>query len=194
MTLLRKVRAVEKVFQTLEKEIGEFQLSSNLKCKENCNLCCNKKDIQANPLEFLPLAYHLYISNQAYTFLEKLEDNNHNSICLLYNPFNKEGACSFYNYRSLVCRLFGYSAIIDKNENKTLVTCKIIKTEQKSQYEQVQENINKNLKVPMISKYYMKLYSIDLKLATSYYPINEALKKAIETVLFYFSFRHKKAS
>ena len=194
MSIIKKVRAVEKIFHTLEKEIAEFKSESGLKCHENCSLCCNKSNIQANSLEFLPLAYYLYKTNQAFSVLEKLEEEKVSSLCMLYNPFNKEGACTNYDYRGLVRRLFGFSATLDKNENKTLVSCRIIKTDQKTIFQQTQVNINKNLHVPLISKYYMKLYAIDLKLASSYYPINEAIKKAIETVLFHFSFRHKRAS
>ena len=193
MSIIKKVRAVEKVFQALEKETSEFQIKSGLKCNENCHLCCTKKDIQANSLEFLPLAYHLYITNQAYTFLEKLEQTTLESICILYNPFNEEGACSYYPYRGLICRLFGFSANLDKNGLKNLITCKTLKTEKKSVYALVQSQMNYNLNVPLASSYYMKLYSIDLKLSSTYYPINEAIQKAIETVLFYFSFRNKRA-
>ena len=193
MSIIKKVRAVEKVFHTLDKEIAEFQTKSELTCVSNCNLCCNKPDIYANQLEFIPLAYYLYKTNQAYSFLDKLEQDDHNSICILNNPFNPEGSCTYYHYRGLICRLFGFSASLDKNGNKVLITCKTIKNQMSNEFNRAQLDINKTLKVPLTSKYYTNLYNIDLRLSTNYYPINEAIKKAVETVLFYFSFRDKRA-
>jgi len=193
MSLIKKVRAVENIYQSLEKEIARFQQNSNFKCIENCHACCTKKDIEANPLEFLPLAYHLYKNQQAYTFLESLEQRSEDPVCALFNPFHTQGACSLYQYRGLICRLFGFSAAIDKNEKKNLITCKLLKTQKISEYKNAQLLINKGFPVPHTSKYYMKLYAIDLKLSSQYYPVNKAIEHAIETVLFYFSFRDKKA-
>ena len=61
--MLDKVRKVEKVFKQLDKEAEKFGKQSKLKCLTNCNLCCLKKGLEANVLEFLPLAYHLVKNN-----------------------------------------------------------------------------------------------------------------------------------
>jgi len=194
MSIVKKVRAVEKVFQSLEKEINQFQNISKLSCINGCHYCCSTNNIQANPLEFLPLAYHLYKTNQAYEFLEKLEQNSHQKVCALFNPFNSDGACLYYLQRGLICRLFGFSGKLNRSEMKELVTCKVIKTQKHTEYNNAIKLINNGTNVPMTSKYYMKLYSIDLRLASTFYPINEAIKIAIETVLFHYSFRNKRAS
>lgn len=193
MSLIKKVRAVEKIYQALEKETVRFQQKSNFKCIENCHVCCIKNNIEASPLEFLPLAYHLYKTQQAYTFLENLEQHSIDSICALFNPFNPEGACTQYMYRGLICRLFGFSAMNDKNEFKNLVTCKVLKAQRATDYKNAQGLINQGLAVPLTNKYYMKLYSVDFKLASQNYPVNKAIQQAIEAVLFYFSFSDKKA-
>lgn len=194
MSIIKKVRAVEKVFQELEKESVNFYSKSTLTCIENCHSCCTKADMQANPLEFLPLAYHLYQNQQAFAFLVKLEQIQNQQVCVLFNPFNTEGSCSLYKYRGLVCRLFGSSANMDKNEYRTLITCKTIKNQKSGEFKRTQQLINQDLKVPLASRFYMKLYAIDLRLSATYYPVNEAIKNAIETILFHFSLRNKRAS
>ena len=65
MQLHHKVRAVEKVFSSLQKEIESFQGESGLSCVANCGFCCTKADIEASALEFLPLAYALYKKGEA---------------------------------------------------------------------------------------------------------------------------------
>lgn len=41
---------------------------------------------------------------------------------------------------------------------------------------------------PIYSKYYLKLYAIDVAHANQYFPIKQAVLKAVEIVLFYHSF------
>jgi len=40
-----------------------------------------------------------------------------------------------------------------------------------------------------MSDYYMQLHGIDFDLAREFYPINTAIRKAIETVLQYYAYR-----
>jgi len=188
------VREVEKVFDTLNKHIAVFQQESNLSCLSSCGKCCSKSDIEASVLEFLPLAYHLYKEKKAFEVLEVLQ-NSESSYCLILQPFlgqHDKGFCGNYKYRGLICRLFGFSARRDKYGNKNLVTCKSIKDTQAPQYELVSARIESGtLDVPMMSNYAMMLNAIDFQLASKYYPINIAIKLALENVLSYYSYRSK---
>jgi len=189
MTLPEKVGAVEKVFQELDAEIAQFQSSTSLHCKWGCGKCCFKPEIEATILEFLPFALYLHQEHQALNWLSKLEETD-SSICLILNP-TREGAglCSEYSHRGLICRLFGYSARTNKYGATELVTCQVIKTEQNAAFLAAQEKIEAGLPVPVMNQYYMRLHAIDSELTTVYYPINVAIKKAIETVLHYYAYR-----
>jgi len=184
-----KVAAVEEVFKNLDREIAQFQSWSTLHCKFGCGKCCFKPDIEATILEFLPFAFHLYKQNQAEQWLEKLSESD-SSICLILNP-TQEGAglCTEYPYRGLICRLFGYSARTNKYGKRELVTCQIIKTEQSTAYAQAEVKIESGEEVPVMSQYYMQLHAIDFELTRDFYPINVAIRKAVETVLHYYAYR-----
>jgi len=41
----------------------------------------------------------------------------------------------------------------------------------------------------MMNQYYMQLHAIDMDLTREFYPINEAIKRAIEVVLSYYAYR-----
>ena len=41
----------------------------------------------------------------------------------------------------------------------------------------------------MMNQYYMQLHAIDMDLTRDFYPINEAIKRAIETVLAWYAYR-----
>lgn len=184
-----KVKAVEDVFQELDREIASFQQGSGLHCKWGCGKCCFKPDIEATILEFIPFAFHLYQNNQAEEWLEKLNSTD-DPICLILNPTQAgAGLCSRYQHRGLICRLFGYSARTNKYGTRELVTCAIIKTEQAENYQKAAEGVSAGKPVPVMSNYYMKLHAIDFELTRDFYPINKAIQKAVEVVLQYYAYR-----
>jgi hypothetical protein len=85
--------------------------------------------------------------------------------------------------------LFGYSARTTKYGTKELVTCQIIKTEQTVAFEKAESEIEKGSAVPVMSDFYMQLHAIDPDLSRDFYPINQAIRKAIESVLQYYAYR-----
>lgn len=187
--LPEKVRAVEEVFDNLDREIASFQTTSGLHCNWGCGKCCFKPDIEATILEFLPFANHLYKQGKACEWLEKLKTNTL-SVCLILNPTqNAAGLCSEYKNRGLICRLFGYSARTNKYGAKELVTCQVIKSEQTANYETAAAAISEGGEVPVMSQYYMRLHAIDFELTREFFPINEAIKRAIEVILHYYAYQ-----
>lgn len=189
MELEEKVNAVKQVFQNLDQQIAGFQSATSLHCKWGCGKCCFKPDIEATILEFLPFAFQLYQTGKAEEWLDKLNDSD-SSICHILNPTQANaGLCSEYANRGLICRLFGYSARTNKYGKKELVTCQIIKTEQAEAYEKATTEIDQGLPVPVMNQFYMQLHGIDFELTKDFYPINEAIKRAIEVVLQYFAYR-----
>jgi uncharacterized protein len=188
--LLEKVRAVEQVFDQLDQEIATFQSWSGLHCAWGCGKCCFKPDIEATILEFLPFALYLKSQQQAEEWLEKLKKSD-SSLCLILNPTQGgAGLCSEYKHRGLICRLFGYSARINKYGKKELLTCSIIKTEQHENFEAAATKISGGDEpVPVMSQYYMQLHAIDDQLGREFFPINEAIRRAIEVILHYYAYR-----
>jgi uncharacterized protein len=189
MTLPEKVDAVTKVFDELDSRIATFQAHTTLHCQFGCGKCCFKPDIEASVLEFLPFAFHLHQQKLAMQWLEQLEKKN-DPLCLILNPTQAgAGLCSEYKHRGLICRLFGYSARTNKYGTKELVTCTIIKTEQAAAYDLATKQIEAGLDIPIMNQVYMQLHAIDFELAQKFYPINQAIRHAIETVLQYYAYR-----
>jgi Fe-S-cluster containining protein len=191
LNLPEKVNAVKIVFESLDREIAQFQSASSLHCKTGCGRCCLKPDIEATVLEFLPFAADLHAKGNAHEWLEKLESSE-SAICLILNPTQAgAGLCSQYAHRGLICRLFGYSARTNKYGHNELITCQIIKTEQTAAFEEAEKQIEAGRAVPVMSDFYMRLHSIDADLARDFFPINEAIQRAIEVVLQYYAYREE---
>ena len=180
------------VLKELDTEIQQFQNWSHLHCKMGCGKCCFKPDIEATPLEFLPFAVEKCKTNEADAWLDRLATLDNKQICVILNPMQSgAGLCSEYPYRGLICRLFGYSARTTKYDEKELVTCSIIKTEQQSNYTTAQQKVKSDGQIPLMSDYYLKLHYVDPYLANDFMPINKAIKRALELALQYFSYKRE---
>jgi Fe-S-cluster containining protein len=187
--LLEKIKAVEQVFETLDKEIATYQSWSGLGCKSGCGRCCFKPDIETTILELLPFALHLYVHDQAFDWLEKIKTSD-TTLCIILNPLQGgKGMCSQYNHRGLSCRLFGFSARTDKYGKKELVTCQIIKEENPGPFAAAVQKIEEGAEVSVMNQHYMRLHAIDFDLTREFFPINEAIKRAIEVILHYHAYR-----
>ncbi len=185
--MLDKIRKVEQVFEQLDKETEKFGKQSNLKCLTNCNLCCLKKGLEANVLEFLPLANYLFKNNLHEAALDLLTTNPEHCISLANSqvPGHTAG-CSVYAYRGMVCRLFGFSGVKDKNSGLAIYTCSHIKKEYPEEFKNAMERINSGMEIPMVTDFYYQIYFIDSHLANDYNPINVSIRKAIEKVAYYY--------
>lgn len=202
MSIEDKVKEVKKIYCILEADVRRFKKESCLKCLRFCSHCCENPDIiAATILEFLPLAYHLYNAHLCEEYLLKLNETEtqpgDKRTCILLTFPDKKintGRCLAYKWRPLVCRLFGFSTVLDKKNRPQLVTCAGIKQKYSENYlKTVQaldktDSTEKTNKVPIMKNYYMMLYGIDISLGQKCYPLNTALQMAIETVLSAFSY------
>ena len=196
MILYHKIRAVEREFRNLEKEVTAFQQVTGLSCLARCGKCCHRPDIAATPLEFLPLAYHMYKTGVAEVWYQKLTDESGN-LCPVFLPLLKEedkGFCSTYAYRGLICRLFGYSANTDKWGNAHLVACRPLKEEKPEDLQKAQDHIQKGGIVPLMRNYQLRLMGIDPELSRQQLPIRQAIRQALIVVLSYYAFRRPRKS
>lgn len=190
--MLDKIREVERVFKKLDKETEKFGKHSGLKCLTNCNLCCLKKGLEANVLEFLPLAWYLVINNLHEAALDLLETNPEHCINLAKSQVpGKTAGCANYEYRGMICRLFGSSGVKVKNSKLAVYTCPQMKNEYSAEFKITEERINSGMDIPLVADYYYQIYFIDNRLANDYNPINVSIRKAIEQVAYYYSNKPK---
>ena len=192
VSLPEKIAAVSAVFTDLDSAIAEFQTVSGMDCFFGCGQCCTKPDIEASIIEFLPLAKQHYDEGNAEQMYDLLSVDSPDPICINFKHHaNQEdlGRCTQYTNRGLICRLFGYSARIDKYGQHELVTCARIKEESPKAYQKGATHVKRGGEVPVMSNYYRQLQSIDFELANERLPINEAMLEALKTVMAYYAYR-----
>jgi len=174
--ILSLAEQVVKLYNDLEKDQSALSL-----CPSGCRSCCNTpaKNIEATILEFLPLAVQI-ISSDQYKYLElleKLEKVDDEDRCVLFEPnvaIKPEGGCSIHSYRPLVCRLFGASCIVRKNQKQALA-CRVL-------HQSLSEQLHL---LPDAQQYNTRLIATDFFLSQERYDINTALRKALQYVGLY---------
>lgn len=191
MTTDSIISSVKEVYKELDEHLGLIASRTGLKCPKNCSACCDKKDIEASPIEFYPLAAWLYQNGLVDEYMERLDENEEKGYCILYSPdasLRGEGACELYEYRGLICRLFGYGYRMNREMLPDLVTCKILKENLPSAISEAKKlGIKTPEEMPIFSNYFMQLYSIEPDLAIKRFPVNQAIRMAIENLYFHFS-------
>jgi len=185
------VLAVEEVFRELDEHLALMTSETGMKCLHLCNACCRKTDIEASPIEFIPLASWLYKTGKIDEFLAQLDRSDETGYCVLYSPDAwKEGnwGCLNYEKRGLICRLFGFGYRLNREGIPELVTCKLLKENCPEAVAKArQSGIDTPDKVPLFRNYSMQLYSIDPDLAIQQLPINQAIRLAIEKLYFHYA-------
>ena len=107
-------------------------------------------------------------------------------MCVLFSALGETpGSCSNYAYRGLICRLFGFSSVSNKQGHYRMVTCKTLK--ETPAFGGLTPKILE--KAPVFSAYYMQLAAIDFVLANEQLHINKATKRALELVSTYYLYR-----
>ncbi|MCH7414601.1 YkgJ family cysteine cluster protein [Belliella sp. R4-6] len=188
MNLREKSLEVRKVFTDLDIEIKAFMDESQLSCISGCGACCANPSVHASVLEFLPLAFDLYEKGKAEKAMQLLDDVGNDANCIVYkskSEDSKKGFCSDYANRGMICRLFGSAARRNKEGKKELITCKIIKEQKSELYQKTALAIKEGAFVPSSGDAYSQLYNIDFQMTQEQFPINIAIRKALESVMNY---------
>jgi len=187
MNLAEKSEAVLQLFVQLGDESKQYAAESGLGCVSGCGACCANPKVSASPLEFLPLAFDFFKKGLADTILSLLDSEDESSACIVYRAHSvdgKNGYCSNYASRGLICRLFASSARKNKYGTKELIICKTLKEAKSEKFQLATQRINEDMQIPNASKYYMLIEEIDDQLAQQH-DINTAIRLALELVLRY---------
>lgn len=193
MNIINRVRTVESLFLELDTEIAKFMASSGLACKKDCGECCLYPEVYATPLEFLPFAFQIFSKGKPEAFMVQLDKPESDKMhCILYNPLlfsTHGGGCSDYQRRGLICRLFGFSTRHKKDATLTMITCKIIKENFPAFFSDEAQSLSTLKHIPVAADFYTRLSNIDFELGGQSFPVNLAIKKAIEAVAAYYAYR-----
>lgn len=176
---------VEVVFADIGQRYAQYQRERGLFCRSGCGECCLHPGIEATVLEMLPLAFELLREGKAESTLDTLTSHDQ-AGCVFYSRHSadgKQGQCSVYQQRPGICRLFGAAGYNGREGEVLLSVCKNIKADHPQAYQDSLIALESD-PPPMIRNGKELIRQIDYQLGGLNYPINEAMKLALEKVLF----------
>ncbi len=171
-------------YQLLSEEFGSYQAQAGLHCLSGCGACCNNPQVEASVLEMLPLALHLFDTGQAEHYLKQMQDSG-GFACHLFERHSLDGlkgACSVYEWRPGICRMFGVAGYRSKTDVPTLSVCSTIKNQMPAKYADALIAVTTS-SPPMLTHGRQRIAKIDYALGEKLMPINQALVAALEKVL-----------
>jgi Fe-S-cluster containining protein len=151
--------------------------------------------VEATVVEALPLAEELYRLGKETLILDTIDERDlrGDPVCVLYrsDPHTPgHGRCAYYDFRFLVCRLFGFSARRGKLGTLEFSTCRIIKEKYPdavlvaNRCMSAGAPLSQVAEMPVYQDMFMRIAGIEPGTGFRNYPVNQAIKKALE--LFYW--------
>ncbi len=175
---------VSNLFADIDRQTQAFQMATGLYCPSGCGKCCDNENVEVTVLDCLPLAIELFQQGKGEFWLAQFMEPTRHS-CLFYQPDPKQpgnGRCLQYGHRPLLCRTFGFGTVRNKQGIAELAACAVHRATQPETIQQTQRSIALGLPTPNFADLAMQLESIDPSIGRQRYPINQAMKQALERV------------
>ena len=206
---------VMRIFRELGREIAGLKLATGLRCVEGCGTCCESRQVEATVVEALPLAKEIYRRGEEERILAALDEKERRGdpVCVLYRPDPHSpghGRCAFYEFRFLVCRLFGFAARKGKSGRLEFSTCKIIRQNFPEAISAVDRSLEggpvlSNVEgfdlrplegpaIPVYQEMFMRIATLEPGTGFLRYPVNQAIRKAIERFYWKKAKPHRKSA
>lgn len=183
------LKELVELYQELDREVDRFKKAAGLDCLEFCKKCCaaTEERIEVSVFECLPLSIHLWGRGEAESLLGRIAAGDEKSLCVLRSAadsFAPAWGCALYAWRPLLCRLFGFSAVLDKRGHPRIALCRAVKDADPGAESRTTQKIISGLKPVVLSHWAEKASSLNPHLGRKRYPINQALRLALEKVGF----------
>jgi Fe-S-cluster containining protein len=176
---------VIEIYHDLDRKTAGLQLATGLCCPPECGVCCKNSEVEATVLEALPAADEIYRRREQEAVLCAIEktEKRGDSVCVLYRPdpgILGNGRCGYYEFRPLLCRLFGFASRRNKFGDIELCTCTIIKERNPEAVRKAEMVISEGFDVSVYHDTFMRVASVDPGKGYRRLPINLALKEALQ--------------
>jgi Fe-S-cluster containining protein len=175
------VSKVVELYAVIDRHTSALQAATGLHCPPGCGRCCSSEEVEATVVEMLPLAVEVFRLGEAERWLELIDRGNSSEACVLYQAdvlVSGNGRCSFYAWRPIVCRLFGFAAVKNKHGKPELVACAREKEIMPLAVVRAQEGFAAGAQAPNFTDYSLQIRGLEP--GGSLMPVNLAVQLALE--------------
>ncbi len=183
-------KTVLHTYRDLDRQIRDFKLHSGLRCGMRCGACCESAHVEATALECLPLARAIFRRGKEEEISLILDKNLFEGVygCALYLADSEKsglGRCSFYPFRPLICRLFGYAARRNKYGKLELSFCKVMQNSRSEDQRSISANTMESFNPPIYQTAFLRIACLEPSMGFRLQPINNALREAMEYIYWH---------
>jgi uncharacterized protein len=180
------------LFAEVDRKVEELKVLTGVHCPDMCGICCSSIKVETTAIEMMPLAEELWRINEADVWLDKINSASRPLSCVFFKndtgvPGN--GRCSVYSLRPLICRLFGFFTIKDKNGKYDYGSCKVINDKYPENYKKAVKMVKEGNHPSNVTDYSIRIISMGTGISSKMVPINVAAKIAIEKIGFEANFK-----
>jgi uncharacterized protein len=178
------IPAMLDLFSRLEAETSAFASASGLRCPDGCGACCESPNVYTSVIELEPLAQELVARGEAEAALDRAEAAGPGP-CVFYASHGPgQGRCTVYALRPMICRLFGFAAVRDKQGQPELAGCRVHKAAQPEVMAHARAFVAGGQPVPMMTDWQQQAAELGTSATGALVPINQAIRQALERALF----------
>jgi len=172
------------IYREMDALSSRFQNAIGLRCLPACGICCESEEVEATVVEVIPLGWQILLRGEEERYLSAIEESERlgTERCVIYDPAQSRetgGCCSLYEFRPLVCRLFGFAARREKKGGLEFAACKWIKDATPEVLIRARMGVESGLPVPIYQDAFMRVASVNPALGFRRLPINRAIKEAL---------------
>jgi Fe-S-cluster containining protein len=177
-------REVCKVYCEIDLKIARLRRAASLSCPEGCGTCCESRQVEATILEVLPLAAAIYARREDQAVWLAIEDKGARGelSCVLYREDREipgNGRCTYYRFRPLLCRLFGFAARRNRWGELEFCPCRHMKERSPEVVRRAGIGLLSGLAVPVYQESFMRIACLDPYMGYRRHPINLAIQSAL---------------
>jgi Fe-S-cluster containining protein len=178
------IPAILELFSRIEAETSAFAGASGLRCPDTCGACCESPNVYTSVVELEPLAQALVARGQAEAALDRAAAAGPGP-CVFYASHGPgQGRCTVYALRPMICRLFGFAAVRDKQGRPELAGCRAHKALQPEAMAHARALVAGGEPVPMMTDWQQQALELGTSATGALMPINQAIEQALERALF----------
>jgi Fe-S-cluster containining protein len=175
---------VMEIYREMDAFALRFQNATGLRCLPGCGTCCDTEEVEATVVEVIPLCWQILLSREEEKYLSAIAEMEElgSQRCVIHDPAPSReagGYCSLYEFRPLVCRLFGFAARRDKKGGLEFVACKWLKNATPEAVKRAHFGLGSGLPVPVYQDAFMRVASVNPAMGFRRLPINRAIKEAL---------------
>ncbi|HTJ46857.1 MAG TPA: YkgJ family cysteine cluster protein [Kofleriaceae bacterium] len=173
------------IYRAADDEIDAFQRATGLACPTGCGVCCETQTpyVRVADMQEIAEAHVARGVEYAEATLARARAAGAERPCAIYEPGRLPGGCTEYELRPILCRLFGFGAVRDKQGAAALAACRVHKQVTPELAARAIDFVANGGAVPMIADWQATADAAIADRDPQLLPINVALAEALERSL-----------